>query len=60
MKIRITIDVESDKPLNSVAQKAKYAAENAVIEILQSIKSNMFVNSTVHEIDNVPSYTKGS
>ena len=50
MKMRINIDIESDKPLNKVAQKAKTAAEDAVIEIVSQIKANMFVNSTVQKI----------
>lgn len=50
MKMRITIDVDSDKPLNSVAQKAKTAAEEAVIEIISQMKANTFVNSSVQKV----------
>jgi len=50
MKMRIIIEVDSDRPLNKVAQKAKTAAEEAVIEIVSQIPANTFVNSTVHKV----------
>jgi hypothetical protein len=51
MKICISVHVESDKPLNSVAQKAKVAAEDAVIEVISQLQSNQYVHSSVQIID---------
>jgi len=50
MKMRIIIEVDSDRQLNKVAQKAKTAAEEAVIEIVSQIPANTFVNSTVYKV----------
>ena len=51
MKCRITIDIESDIPLNSVAQKLKNTAEESVREILCKTKANAFVNANIHKMD---------
>jgi hypothetical protein len=51
VKVRIIIDIESDRPLNLWSQRLKENAENAVIEVLSKTKANTFVNATIGRID---------
>ena len=50
MKYQITINIESDVPLNLIAQKLKHNAEEAVIEILSNTKANTFVDAKIHKV----------
>jgi hypothetical protein len=51
MKYCITINIESDVPLNLLAQRLKSNAEEAVIEILSNTKANTFVDTEIHKVD---------
>jgi len=50
MKYQITINIESDVPLNLLAQKLKCNAEEAVIEILSNTKANIFVDTKIYKV----------